>query len=76
MLLICLALFENNGTLFDLKAEDCQMCPESFRNFVMVNTMAYETSDAYAGVDENGKVVMKFFWRNNGEKKKKSQVVI
>lgn len=76
MLLVCLALYENNGTLFDLKVEDCQMCSESFRNFVRVNTMAYETSDAYAEVDGNGKVVMKFFWRDNDEKKKKRQIVI
>ena len=26
MLLVCLALFENNGSLFDLEAEDCRMC--------------------------------------------------
>ena len=64
MLLVCLALFENNGSLFDLEAEDCRMCPESFRNFVAVRTVKMTTGyprDAYVKVEKNGKIKLGFY---------------
>lgn len=64
MLLVCLALFENNGSLFDLEAEDCRMCPESFRNFVAVRTVKMTAGyprDAYVKVEKNGKIKLGFY---------------
>ena len=64
MLLVCLALFENNGSLFDLEAEDCRMCPESFRNFVAVMTVKMTAGyprDAYVKVEKNGKIKLGFY---------------
>ena len=59
-----LALFENNGSLFDLEAEDCRMCPESFRNFVAVRTVKMTAGyprDAYVKVGKNGKIKLGFY---------------
>lgn len=64
MLLVCLALFKNNGSLFDLEAEDCQMCPESFRTFVAVKTIRMTEDypgDAYVKVEKNGKIKLGFY---------------
>lgn len=64
MLLVCLALFKNNGSLFDLEAEDCQMCQESFRTFVAVKTIRMTEDypgDAYVKVEKNGKIKLGFY---------------
>ena len=64
MLLVCLALFKNNGSLFDLEAEDCQMCSESFRTFVADKTIRMTEDypgDAYVKVEKNGKIKLGFY---------------
>lgn len=64
MLLVCITLFNNNGSLFDLEEEDCRMCPESFRNFVAARTVKMTEDypgDAYVKVEKNGKIKLGFY---------------
>ena len=47
-----------------LEAEDCRMCPESFRNFVAVRTVKMTAGyprDAYVKVGKNGKIKLGFY---------------
>ena len=64
MLLVCITLFNNHGSLFDLEEEDCRMCPESFRNFVAARTVKMTEDypgDAYVKVEKNGKIKLGFY---------------
>lgn len=80
MLLTCIALFENDGTLFDLSIEDCLMCPESFMNFISVKLIDVglhgRLHGRYVKITKSGEVEIGYYWIDNGENKTKREILI
>lgn len=75
MLLVCIALFDNNGSIFDLEEENCRMCPESFQNFIAGKMTANYPHKEYVKVRKE-KVELGFYCGDNIKIKAKTKIVI
>lgn len=75
MLLVCIALFDNNGSIFDLEEENCRMCPESFQNFIAGKMTANYPHKEYVKVMKE-KVELGFYCGDNIKIKAKTKIVI
>lgn len=60
MIMVCLKLFPDKGTLFELQSDDCRACPLSFYEFIENYTKEKVTLNECVKISEEGEVQLSY----------------
>ncbi len=60
MIMVCLKLFPDKGTLFELQSDDCRACPLSFYEFIENYTKEKVTLNECVQISEEGEVQLSY----------------
>lgn len=63
MIMVCLKLFDKR-TLFELKSDDCRVCPLSFYKFIETYTKEKITLNECVQISEDGEVQLSYVYEN------------